>query len=159
MLMTRDEARKGLHQRLWDLVRYQRSDLHTAGLITNEEYMLLAEDHAAVARLEDYDQLRAKLTACEQEAAKVREESTVPAHPFEVRINIGGDDWDYVLRTMERLAEHLREHGPECGMCSGGAGGSHSVSIAKRNISVEEFHAELQAWHSKLRAATKGEKG
>lgn len=42
-------------QRLWDLVRYCRSVLHNAALITDAEYMALAEDHAAVARLEAYD--------------------------------------------------------------------------------------------------------
>lgn len=42
-------------QRLWDLVRYQRSALHCAELITDDEYARLAEDHGAVARLEEYD--------------------------------------------------------------------------------------------------------
>lgn len=46
------------NQRMWDLVRYMRSELHTANLITDVEYALLAEDHAAVKRLEDYDALR-----------------------------------------------------------------------------------------------------
>jgi hypothetical protein len=45
-------------QRLWDLVRYMRSELFTAELITPDEYAALAEDHAAVARLETYDSLR-----------------------------------------------------------------------------------------------------
>jgi hypothetical protein len=42
-------------QRLWDLVRYQRRELHVAELITDEECAALAADHGAVARLEDYD--------------------------------------------------------------------------------------------------------
>jgi hypothetical protein len=46
-------------QRLRDLVRHQRGPLHGAGLITDEEYAALAEDHGAVARLEGYDALRA----------------------------------------------------------------------------------------------------
>jgi hypothetical protein len=70
----------------------------------------------------------------------------LPQHPFEVCINIGGDDWDYVLRTMDELAIHLRDHGPDCAMCSGGAGGSHSVSISRREVSAEQFHRELQEW-------------
>jgi hypothetical protein len=42
-------------QRLTDLVRHQRSELHEAGLISDYEYERLAEDHGAVKRLEDYE--------------------------------------------------------------------------------------------------------
>jgi hypothetical protein len=45
-------------QRMWDLVRYMRGQLHTDGLITDEEFALLVVDHPAVARLEGYDALR-----------------------------------------------------------------------------------------------------
>jgi hypothetical protein len=45
-------------QRLWDLVRYMRSELHVAELITDNEYAALAQDHAAVARLEARDAQR-----------------------------------------------------------------------------------------------------
>jgi len=43
------------HQRAWDLLRYARHLLHTENMLTNEEYALLAQDHEAVTRLEDYD--------------------------------------------------------------------------------------------------------
>lgn len=69
-----------------------------------------------------------------------------PKHPFEVRISIGGDDWDYVLRVIDELALHLRDHGPDCSLCSGGAGGSHSVHIERRDISAADYHRELEAW-------------
>lgn len=49
------------NQRMWDLVRHQRSELLQEGLITEDEYAELAQDHAAVKRLEDYDELAAKL--------------------------------------------------------------------------------------------------
>lgn len=47
------------NQRLRDLVRYQRGELHEAGLIDDEEYAVIASDHAAVKRLETYDELKA----------------------------------------------------------------------------------------------------
>lgn len=50
-----------LNQRLFDLVRYMRTELHVAGLITDDEYAALAQEHAAVARLEDYDAAIAKI--------------------------------------------------------------------------------------------------
>ena len=43
------------NQRLRDLVRHQRMELHEAGLISDEEYAEIAADHGAVARLEAYD--------------------------------------------------------------------------------------------------------
>ena len=39
-------------QRLWDLVRYYRRQFHEAGLITDNEYAELAQDHGAVVSLE-----------------------------------------------------------------------------------------------------------
>lgn len=75
---------------------------------------------------------------------------TVPQHAFEVRINIGGETWDYVVRTLDELAEHVAGHGPDCNMCSGGAGGSHSVTITTRDVSVEQFRAELEEWRKNL---------
>ena len=78
-------------------------------------------------------------------------EAPPPQHPFEVTIKIGGEDWEYVTRVMQELAVHLEAHGPECTMCSGGAGGSHSVSIAKRDISKAEFRKELMEWFETTR--------
>ncbi len=45
-------------QRLTDLVRYQRHEIHTTGLISDEEYSELAQVPGAVARLESYDEFR-----------------------------------------------------------------------------------------------------
>jgi hypothetical protein len=50
-------------QRLWDLVRYQRSELFAADLISRDEYAELVQDHGAVERLETYDSMRQKLAA------------------------------------------------------------------------------------------------
>lgn len=55
------------HKRLFDLVRYARSPLHDAGLVTDEEYawLCLAESTGdgspSARRLEDYDELKRKL--------------------------------------------------------------------------------------------------
>jgi hypothetical protein len=64
------EAARDTIQRLTDLVRYQRGPLHDTGLISDEEYAVLAGDHAAVARLEGYDALRADLTRLLVDAKK-----------------------------------------------------------------------------------------
>lgn len=86
-----------------------------------------------------------------QRAEPAAPEAPAPQHPFEVTIKIGGEDWEYVTRVMHELAIHLEAHGSECTMCSGGAGGSHSVSVAKRDISKEEFRKELMEWFETTR--------
>lgn len=73
-----------------------------------------------------------------------------PIHPVEVRISIGGDDWEYVQRMLAELYSESRHRGPESfQMFSGGAGGSYSVTTARRDITPEAFHEELHAWHVK----------
>lgn len=59
--------------RLWDLVRYMRAELLAKALIDQDEYALLAEDHAAVRRLEADDARReAPYAFTERPAAKKR---------------------------------------------------------------------------------------
>jgi len=63
------------NQRLMDLVRYQRSELHEAGLISNEEYAALVADSDSgqrVARLEGYDKLRKENSALKEQLAEAR---------------------------------------------------------------------------------------
>ena len=55
------------NQRLFDLVRQQRMELHNADLISDEEYLELAHEHSAVARLEDYDAMRERIRTLEAE--------------------------------------------------------------------------------------------
>ena len=61
-------------QRMWDLVRYQRDELHEANLISDDEYALLAKDHAGVKRLESYDAVRASVAKlfAEERLAEMR---------------------------------------------------------------------------------------
>lgn len=81
--------------------------------------------------------------------AAIREEP--PLHPFEVRISIGGDDWAYVRRALRELADEIEERAPEAfRICSGGGGGSYSVTTVERDVSVEAFHAELEGWRQRL---------
>lgn len=69
-----------------------------------------------------------------------------PKHAFEVQIRIGGDDWEYVMRTLRELVPHLEDHGSDCKMMSGGAGGCHSVDVQKRDVAPEDYHRELMVW-------------
>ena len=62
---VRLDAVEGPIGRLCDLVRHQRGPLFDAGLINEKEYAELAEDHGAVARLEGYDQMRARIAELE----------------------------------------------------------------------------------------------
>jgi predicted nuclease with TOPRIM domain len=54
--------------RLFDLVRFQRHQLHDEGLITNEEYSALVSGApGAVSRLESYDEIRSRLDQAKED--------------------------------------------------------------------------------------------
>ena len=59
--------------RLRDLVRHQRGALHDEGLIDDAEYAALAADAGAVARLQDYDEVRAALSRRNADIAVLRD--------------------------------------------------------------------------------------
>jgi hypothetical protein len=79
----------------------------------------------------------------------VGEAIPLPVHPFEVRINIGGEDWEYVMRAMQELRDHMERLGSSASMMSGGAGGSHSVTVSTRDVTPEQFRKELEEWRRK----------
>jgi len=87
------------NQRLWDLARYARAVLHQDDLITDEEYAMLAEDHFAVARLEDYDVLRKDLDA---EKARVKElEAELRGDVDSLICKCGYEDCDAVIAEYD----------------------------------------------------------
>jgi hypothetical protein len=51
--------------RLWDLCRYQRNELHAAGLVSDEEFAALAGPCSSVVGLETYDGLRMRVLRME----------------------------------------------------------------------------------------------
>jgi hypothetical protein len=69
-----------------------------------------------------------------------------PQHPFDVRISIGANNWDYVLRAAVQVLEDLRRAGPDCNVCSGGWDGSFSITVHRRPISADEYREELRRW-------------
>lgn len=104
----KEPAQEPLHQRLFDLVRQQRMELHEAGLISDEEYMELAKDHPAVERLETYDELRKQLAAAEERARqhKVYLDAVAEAlHPHKPKD--GG--WTYLPDQLPGMVTELRE--------------------------------------------------
>lgn len=69
------------NKRQFDLVRYMRSELHQAGLITDEEltWLLTAADEGKIGqgsisreRLDDYDVLREQLTSLQRELERYK---------------------------------------------------------------------------------------
>lgn len=66
--LAKPRADAPLNQRLFDLVRHQRHDLHDAGLITDEELAdLITAGSSSARRLEDYDRVRARIAALQSE--------------------------------------------------------------------------------------------
>jgi hypothetical protein len=82
--------------------------------------------------------------------------SAGPLAPFEVRISIGGEDWAYVRRALASMIADIDEYGSLASMMSGGGGGRHSVTVAKREITVEQYREELDAWWRAQKDAARG---
>ncbi len=85
------------HQRLLDLVRQQRIELHDANLITDREYADLAQVDGAVVRLESYDAVRKQLAA---ERGKVEELKAIWTY------RIGG--WMSPLELIKHTAKRKK---------------------------------------------------
>jgi hypothetical protein len=75
-------------------------------------------------------------------------EEKAPVHPFEIRIAIGANDWDYALRVMRELVARMEKCGPDrnVDIASGGWSGCHSLTCQSREITAEEYRKELSAW-------------
>lgn len=75
------------------------------------------------------------------------ENEKAPIHPFEVRISIGADEWDYVIRQLRELLDMAETRTAESMQSfGGGAGGCYSVTTATRDISPAAYREELSAW-------------
>lgn len=84
------------NRRLWDLVRYQRMELHDAELISDQEYADLASDHGSVKRLETYESLRRDLASAKALLGEAR---------FYVENNCGlGPDVSPLLARIDALS-------------------------------------------------------
>lgn len=103
--------------RLFDLVRYQRSELFDAELITDEEYSwLLSEASLAKGsgspsprRLESYDQVRAKIKPMEaalKEIAKQKLSDEMDDHTSEHA------DWQGAYEAIVKIAREALSSKP-----------------------------------------------
>ena len=82
------------------------------------------------------------------------EKEKPPVSPVTVTITINAEDWDYVQRRLQDLANESESRTPKCfGMWDGGGGGSYSVTTSSRDISPEEFRKELDDWFQRTRKA------
>jgi hypothetical protein len=98
-------------QRLWDLVRQQRSELHGDGLISDEEYAALASDGGAVARLETYDEMRADLHALRAALAEAQASlAAANARWEEMRGALA-----YIVVARHESCDALKAHDPVAG--------------------------------------------
>lgn len=102
--------------RLFDLVRYMRSELHEAGLITDEEYSWLCHDSPMAtdpkggspsrSRLEEYDELRAR---CAELTAALEKEKGRLDRMEEVMKGKDGDIWNITQACVIRDGEERWE--------------------------------------------------
>lgn len=68
-----------------------------------------------------------------------------PIAPIRVIIDLSGEDWPYVAHHLRELAESARAESLG-NMASGGGGGSHSVTVVRRNVSRDQYRREIEEW-------------
>jgi len=110
-----------LHDRLWDLIRYQRGELLEAGLISQQEYAdLVNRGSVSARRLESYDDLAARLSEVEAAGAEyIRRTDPVIACQTEPGPGGCGTCRMCVLERLSEVEAALSEcligqpHGPE----------------------------------------------
>lgn len=71
-----------------------------------------------------------------------------PLHPLEIHIHIGAEKMEYVAHVLNELKSRAKD-GLLTGCCSGGGVGSYSVTIAKRDVTPEQFREELLRWNGR----------
>lgn len=87
-------------------------------------------------------------------AARGEENPKPPRSPIEVEVTIGAEDMDYVARRLLDLAHMADERTPETfQMFGGGAGGNIQLTTRTRDVSVEQYRVELDAWWRATKAA------
>lgn len=77
-----------------------------------------------------------------------------PSRRFEVTIRVSGDTWDGTLAEIDRLAEHVRDHGSKCDQVSGGYSTGSWVQITERpEMTHDRFVADLDAYLAARKAS------
>lgn len=69
-----------------------------------------------------------------------------PSRAFELRIAVGGDTWDDIVRELRFLLPHVEAHGQACNSVSGSPSSNHLVTIVHRpEMTHERYMADLEA--------------
>ena len=61
---------------------------------------------------------------------------------YDITIEIGGDEWEDAQNEIERVLQHITEHGPECSLVSGGCSTSAIVTILFNPAMTHERYFE-----------------
>lgn len=131
------------NRRLFDLVRFMRSELHEADLISDEEYSwLLSEAPMAKGsgspsprRLEDYDQVKASY----MESLELCERSKNTAvNKWVARLKVAEDALKEI--ATQKLVDEMDDHSAEHADYKGGY--EAIVKIARAALDSENSHAQ-----------------
>ena len=76
-----------------------------------------------------------------------------PKRCYTLHLNVGGDTWEDVIRSLREATDHIEEHGKECRMASGGVSAGYSVVVENRpEMTSARYFEELDAWQEYQRA-------
>ena len=66
-----------------------------------------------------------------------------PRKAFEIEIRCGGHDWESAIAELERMVDHLRDHGPDCSLCTGNGW----IRVEQNDQQTrEKYNEHLQAY-------------
>lgn len=82
-----------------------------------------------------------------------------PHRAFEIDIHIGADTWEDAADEVERVMQHIIEHGQQCGMASGGYSTGASVTIVHRPEMTHDRYFEQLDAHLAAKDAANRETG
>jgi len=92
-------------QRLFDLVRYMRHELHASDLITDEEYAEICSwGSESARRLEDYDSIREQLKSKDAEIAELKASRD---ELLEALKNVSDEAYNYIGYGWDRGNESV----------------------------------------------------
>ena len=70
-----------------------------------------------------------------------------PRRRFEIDIHVDGDQWDDIMRELQRLVIHVEDHGAQCRSVGGGYTTGHIVSVRyDPEMTCHRYHEKLDEY-------------
>lgn len=70
-----------------------------------------------------------------------------PRRCYTLRINVGGDSWEDVIRSLREAESRVQEAGPDCKTVSGGVSAGYFVEVEHHpEMTGEKYHEAIDVY-------------